>query len=33
LRAYERCRKLLADELGISPSAATEAVYVEILRA
>jgi SARP family transcriptional regulator, regulator of embCAB operon len=33
LRAYERCRKLLAEELGISPSAATEAVYVEILRA
>jgi DNA-binding SARP family transcriptional activator len=33
LRVYERCRKLLAEELGISPSAATEAVYVEILRA
>jgi class 3 adenylate cyclase/DNA-binding SARP family transcriptional activator len=33
LRAYERCRKLLAEELGISPSAPTEAVYVEILRA
>jgi class 3 adenylate cyclase/DNA-binding SARP family transcriptional activator len=33
LRAYERCRKLLAEELGISPSAPTEAVYLEILRA
>jgi DNA-binding SARP family transcriptional activator len=33
LRAYERCRKLLAEELGISPSPPTEAVYLEILRA
>ena len=27
LRAYERCRRVLAEELGVSPSAATEAVY------
>lgn len=32
LRAYERCRGLLADELGVSPSPQTEAVYLEILR-
>jgi DNA-binding SARP family transcriptional activator len=32
LRAYERCRKLLAEEMGINPSAQTEAVYLEILR-
>lgn len=32
LRAYERCRKLLAEELGINPAAQTEALYVEILR-
>ena len=31
LRAYERCRKLLADELGVDPSPQTEAVYLQIL--
>lgn len=33
LRAYERCRSVLADELGADPSAETEAVYLEVLRA
>lgn len=33
LLAYERCRCLLAEELGVSPSPQTEAVYLEILRA
>ncbi len=32
LRAYERCRSLLANELGTSPSGPTEALYLEILR-
>jgi DNA-binding SARP family transcriptional activator len=32
LRAYERCRCLLSEELGVSPSAQTEAVYLDILR-
>lgn len=32
LRVYERCRALLADELGTDPSADTQAVYVDILR-
>jgi DNA-binding SARP family transcriptional activator len=32
LRAYERCRCLLAEELGVSPSPQTEAVYLDILR-
>jgi DNA-binding SARP family transcriptional activator len=32
LRAYERCRTLLAEELGINPAAKTEELYVEILR-
>jgi SARP family transcriptional regulator, regulator of embCAB operon len=32
LRTYERCRALLADELGAYPSSETEAVYLEILR-
>lgn len=32
LRAYERCRHLLAEELGVSPSPQIEAVYVEILQ-
>lgn len=32
LRVYERCRTVLVEELGVSPSAETEAVYVEILR-
>lgn len=33
LRAYQRCRSLLADELGVSPSAATESTYLELLHA
>jgi DNA-binding SARP family transcriptional activator len=33
LRVYDRCRRLLSDELGVDPSAPTEAVYLEILRA
>jgi basic membrane lipoprotein Med (substrate-binding protein (PBP1-ABC) superfamily) len=32
LRVYERCRTLLADELGAYPSPETEAAYLEILR-
>jgi DNA-binding SARP family transcriptional activator len=32
LRVYDRCRRLLSDELGVDPSAPTEAVYLEILR-
>ncbi|HWE63856.1 MAG TPA: BTAD domain-containing putative transcriptional regulator [Chloroflexota bacterium] len=32
VRAYERCRRLLADELVINPAPQTEAVYLEILR-
>lgn len=32
LRVYERCRRLLAEELGVPPSAETEALYVELLR-
>ncbi|MGZ6966342.1 MAG: ATP-binding protein [Acidimicrobiia bacterium] len=31
LRAYERCRRILADELGVDPSQATESAYVELL--
>lgn len=33
LRVWQRCRQVLADELGTSPSAQTESVYLEILRA
>jgi SARP family transcriptional regulator, regulator of embCAB operon len=33
LRVWERCRRVLADELGTSPSPHTEAVYLDILRA
>ncbi|HYE88690.1 MAG TPA: BTAD domain-containing putative transcriptional regulator [Vicinamibacterales bacterium] len=33
LRVFARCRELLRDELGVSPSPHTEAVYLEILRA
>lgn len=33
LRVYERCRMLLAEELGVPPSPETERVYLEILRA
>jgi len=32
LRVYERCRSVLSEELGVSPSPQTEAVYLEILR-
>jgi DNA-binding SARP family transcriptional activator/streptogramin lyase len=32
LRTYERCRTLLAEELGAFPSPETEAVFLEILR-
>ncbi len=32
LRAYERCRKLLAEELGTDPSPETEALYLHLLR-
>src|SRR5215471_4292109 len=31
LRVYERCRRLLADELGAYPSPETEAIYRELL--
>jgi DNA-binding SARP family transcriptional activator/ABC-type branched-subunit amino acid transport system substrate-binding protein len=31
LRVYERCRRLLADELGTYPSPETEAIYRELL--
>lgn len=33
LRVYQRCRSLLAEELGVPPSPQTEAVYLDILRA
>jgi predicted ATPase len=33
LRAYERCRQLLAEELGIDPSPELELAYLEVLRA
>jgi SARP family transcriptional regulator, regulator of embCAB operon len=33
LRVFGRCRELLRDELGASPSPQTEAVFLEILRA
>jgi len=33
LRTYERCRRLLRDELGVSPSAETEALYLTLLKA
>jgi DNA-binding SARP family transcriptional activator len=33
LRVFDRCRTLLREELGTSPSPQTEAVFLEILRA
>jgi DNA-binding SARP family transcriptional activator len=33
LLAYERCRALLAEELGASPSPETRAVHSELLKA
>jgi SARP family transcriptional regulator, regulator of embCAB operon len=33
VRTYERCRSLLAEELGVDPSPETENVYLEALRA
>jgi DNA-binding SARP family transcriptional activator len=33
LRVFARCRELLREELGVSPSPQTEALYMEILRA
>lgn len=33
LRVFAKCREILRDELGVSPSPQTEAVYLEILRA
>ncbi len=33
LRAYQRCRALLADELGVSPSREAESAYLELLHA
>lgn len=33
LWAYENCRKLIADELGVAPSAETQSVYLGILHA
>lgn len=33
LRVFGRCRELLREELGTSPSPQTEAVYLEILKA
>jgi SARP family transcriptional regulator, regulator of embCAB operon len=32
LRVYERCRSLIADELGVAPSPQTKAVYAEVLQ-
>jgi len=32
LWVYERCRKLISEELGVAPSAQTHAVYLEVLR-
>ena len=31
LWVYERCRKLISDELGVAPSAETHAVYLDVL--
>jgi DNA-binding SARP family transcriptional activator len=32
IREYERCRKLLAEELGVDPSPQTRAVHLQLLR-
>jgi len=32
LWVYERCRKLISDELGVTPSAETHAVYLKVLK-
>jgi WD40 repeat protein/DNA-binding SARP family transcriptional activator len=32
LRAYERCRSLLVEELGVDPSPETQALHLELLR-
>jgi DNA-binding SARP family transcriptional activator len=32
LWVYERCRKLISEELGVDPSVETRAVYLEVLR-
>jgi len=32
LRTFEECRRRISDQLGVAPSADTEAVYLEILR-
>jgi DNA-binding SARP family transcriptional activator len=32
LRCYERCRQVLADELGVDPSPATQALYLLLLK-
>jgi DNA-binding SARP family transcriptional activator len=32
LRAYDRCRRLLAEELGVDPSPELEAAFLELLR-
>jgi DNA-binding SARP family transcriptional activator len=31
LRSYEQCRRMLADELGVGPSAQTQDLYMELL--
>jgi SARP family transcriptional regulator, regulator of embCAB operon len=33
LRVYEQCRRLIAEELGVDPSAETHAVYLRVLAA
>ncbi|HEY2929051.1 AfsR/SARP family transcriptional regulator [Piscinibacter sp.] len=32
LRTYEACRALICEELGVAPSAQTQAVYLDVLR-
>lgn len=32
LRVYERCRTTIAPELGVDPSAETEALFLDIVR-